>query len=118
MACQQLSHAVKDFAAFRSGHQSPFLKGGTSGGNGGVGLGLSRERKVADSFTGGRIVIGEGFAALRALPLSPDVILKFFGSGGHEAISYAWWYIIKKRHVSSVPHVCSTLLTRHFLREL
>jgi len=46
------------------------------------------------------------------------VILKFFGSGGHEAISYAWWYIIKKRHVSSVPHVCSTLLTRHFLREL
>src|SRR5712691_11068962 len=82
-AQEQLANAIEYLTAFRRRHESPFVKGGASGGDGGVRLGLTGEGKVSQEFAGGRVVVGEGLAALGALPFTPDVILKNVGCCCH-----------------------------------
>src|SRR6266852_2620965 len=82
-AQEQFANAIEYLTAFGRRHESPFVKGGASGGDGGVRLGLTGEGKVSQEFAGGRVVVGEGLAALGALPFTPDVILKNVGCRSH-----------------------------------
>src|SRR5713101_9860044 len=63
-AQEQLADAIEYLTAFGRRHESPFVKGGAGGGDGGVRLGLTGEGKVSQEFAGGRVVVGEGLAAL------------------------------------------------------
>ena len=68
MLFEQFSRAKEDFTTFRRWHQSPFLKGCSRSGNGGICVSLARKRKISQDFTCCRIVISKVLAAFRALP--------------------------------------------------
>src|SRR5262249_3479209 len=73
-AQEQFAGAIEYLTAFGCRHKPPLIKSGTSGGDGGIRLGLSGEGKVPEEFAGRRVVVGKGLAALGALPFTPDVI--------------------------------------------
>src|SRR5690242_11985501 len=83
MLFEQFSRAKEDFTTFRRWHQSPFLKGCSGGGNGGICISLARKRKISQDFTCCRIVISKVLAAFRALPFPSDVVLKYVSCSGH-----------------------------------